>query len=52
MLLILTIITSMIYLRVVTGIAQVTSPHQANSNPIVIDGKTYIWLGFDWYVSL
>jgi K+-transporting ATPase ATPase C chain len=41
MLLILTVITGVIYPLVVTGIAQVAFPHQANGSLIVIDGKTY-----------
>ncbi|HMB24593.1 MAG: potassium-transporting ATPase subunit KdpC [Chloroflexota bacterium] len=41
MLLILTVITGVIYPLVVTGIAQVVFPHQANGSLIVIDGKTY-----------
>ena len=41
MLLILTVITGVIYPLVVTGIAQVIFPHQANGGLIVIDGKTY-----------
>ena len=41
MLLILTVITGVIYPLVVTGIAQVAFPHQANGSIIVIDGKTY-----------
>lgn len=41
MLLIFTVITGVIYPVVVTGIAQVAFPHQANGSLIVIDGKTY-----------
>ena len=41
MLLVLTVITGVIYPLVVTGIAQVVFPHQANGSLIVIDGKTY-----------
>jgi potassium-transporting ATPase KdpC subunit len=41
MLLILTVITGVIYPLVVTGVAQVVFPHQANGSLIVIDGKTY-----------
>ncbi len=41
MLLILTVITGVIYPLVVTGIAQVVYPHQANGSLIMIDGKTY-----------
>jgi len=41
MLLIFTVITGVIYPLVVTGVAQVVFPHQANGSLIVIDGKTY-----------
>jgi K+-transporting ATPase KdpC subunit len=41
MLLILTVITGVIYPIVVTGIAQVVFPHQANGSLVVINGKAY-----------
>jgi K+-transporting ATPase ATPase C chain len=41
MLLVLAVITGLIYPLVVTGIAQVVFPRQANGSLIVIDGRTY-----------
>ena len=41
MLLIFTVITGVIYPLVVTGVAQVVFPHQANGSLINIGGKTY-----------
>jgi len=41
MLLIFTVLTGVIYPLVVTGIAQIAFPHQANGSLIVIDGKAY-----------
>src|SRR5512139_3068259 len=41
MLLIFTVITGVIYPLVVTGLAQVAFPHQANGSLIVVDGKAY-----------
>jgi K+-transporting ATPase ATPase C chain len=41
MLLVLTVITGVVYPLVVTGIAQVVFPRQANGSLIVIDGKAY-----------
>jgi potassium-transporting ATPase KdpC subunit len=39
MLLILTVITGVVYPLVVTGIAQVAFPHQANGSIIIVNGK-------------
>ena len=39
MLLIFTVITGVVYPLVVTGVAQMVFPHQANGSLIVIDGK-------------
>jgi potassium-transporting ATPase KdpC subunit len=41
LLLIFTAITGVVYPFVVTGLAQVLFPHQANGSLIVMDGKTY-----------
>jgi potassium-transporting ATPase KdpC subunit len=41
MLFVLTVITGVIYPLVVTGVAQVVFPHQANGSLITINGKTY-----------
>jgi K+-transporting ATPase ATPase C chain len=41
MLLVLTVVTGVIYPLVVTGMAQVIFPHQANGSLLTIDGKTY-----------
>ena len=41
MLLILTIVTGVVYPLVVTGIAQVMFPHQANGSLITVNDKTY-----------
>lgn len=45
MLLILTVITGMVYPLVVTGVAQVVFPHQANGSLIVVNGNAY---GSEW----
>lgn len=41
LLLTLTLITGVIYPLMVTGVAQITFPHQANGSLIIIDGKVY-----------